>query len=73
MNINYSVPRKYTFSMEKYTRNIINKFPEDLGEAAETPAGETLFTIHDDDTLRPLLKHQEPYPLVGSHTVYRSP
>ena len=54
MDIDYSVTSKVTFSMEKYTHNIISKFPEDLGKTAETPAGEHLFIVHDDTTRRPL-------------------
>ena len=58
MDINYSVPGKFTFSMDKYSCNIINEFPEDLGKTAKTPAGQHLFIIRDDDTCRPLPENQ---------------
>ena len=38
--------------MEKYTRDDIAEFPEDIGKTAETPAAEYLFTVRDDDLRR---------------------
>ena len=54
MDIDYSVPEKVIFSMEKYTQNILEEFHKDLGETAETRVGDQLFTVWEDDTHRPL-------------------
>ena len=36
MNIDYSVPDKFIFSIEKYTHIILGGFPEDIGKTVET-------------------------------------
>ena len=56
MDIDYSTPGKVTFSMDKYTSNIIDKFPEDLGKTAKKTAGKHLFTVRDDNTRHAFLK-----------------
>ena len=58
-DIDYSVHGKITFSVEKYTRNIIDKFTEDLGKTAKTPAEEHLFTVSNDNTHHHLPEKQE--------------
>ena len=48
MDIDYSVPVRVIFIMEKYTRNVLAEFPRDLGKTTESPAAEYLFTVHNN-------------------------
>ena len=52
MDLDYSETGKVKISMEQFTRKVIMEFPEPLSTTAESPAGETLFTIRDDNDLR---------------------
>ena len=45
MDIDYSTIGKITFSINKYTHNVIDKLPKDLSKIAKTPAGEYHFTV----------------------------
>ena len=58
MDLDYSIPGKVVFNMEKYTRNVTAEFPKDIGKTAETPAVEYLFTVRDDDSRRLLPEEQ---------------
>ena len=49
MDLDYSTPGKLKISMIKYLGMVLKDFPEDIGGAARTPAGDHLFQVQDED------------------------
>ena len=53
MDLDYSTPGKVRISMEKFTKKVLQEFPEDLPTYAESPAAEHLFKVRDEDSSVP--------------------
>lgn len=49
MDLDYSVTGVLSISMTKYTHNIINNFPEELGTPSAAPAADHLFKVREPD------------------------
>ena len=58
MDLDYSIPGKVVFSMEKYTRNVIADFPVDMGKTTKIPGAEYLFPMQDADSRQTLPKEK---------------
>ena len=52
MDLDYSDEGKVKIIMEQFTRKVIEEFPDPLTTTADSPAGENLFTVSDNDDPR---------------------
>ncbi|KAL7464347.1 hypothetical protein ACHAXS_004676 [Conticribra weissflogii] len=66
MDLDYTTPGVLTVSMEKYTKKIIDEFPELITTPAATPAADHLFQVRDNPHGRQLPEQQA---VIYHHTV----
>ena len=52
MDLDYSDEGKVKMITEQFTRKVIEEFPDPLTTTADSPAGENLFTVSDNDDPR---------------------
>ena len=66
MDLDFSSAKTLKIGMIKYIKKILKDFPEEIKSAADTPAAEHLFTVHEDNKDKLLPEEQA---LAFHHTV----